>query len=69
MTGFNLASRMSANAVLPGPVWLIATLLVTLILGPPILSHGYTMLNASLLSAPALYCWSIQRFGARHAHS
>jgi hypothetical protein len=47
----------------------IATLLVTLILEPPILNHGYTMLNASLLSAPALYCWSIQRFGARHAHS
>ena len=50
-------------------VWLIATLLLTLILGPPILIHGYTMLNASLLLAPALYCWSIQRFGARHAHS
>jgi hypothetical protein len=49
--------------------WLIAMLLLTLILGPPILSHGYTMLNASLLSAPALYCWSIQSFGACHAHS
>lgn len=50
-------------------VWLIAMLLLTLILGPPILSHGYTMLNASLLAAPALYCWSIKSFGARHAHS
>jgi hypothetical protein len=44
-------------------------LLLTLILGPPILSDGYTVLNASLLAAPALYCWSIKSFGARHAHS
>jgi hypothetical protein len=51
------------------PVWLIATLLLTLIVGPPILSGGYTMLNASLLAAPALYCWSIKSFGARNAHS
>lgn len=54
-------------------VWLIATLLLavilTLIAGPPILSAGYTIWNASILAAPALYCWSIQSFGARHAHS
>ncbi len=50
-------------------VWLISMLLLTLILGPPILTDGYTMLNASLLAAPALYCWSIKSFGARHAHS
>ena len=50
-------------------VWLVATLLLTLIVGPPILSGGYTMLNASLLAAPALYCWSIKSFGARNAHS
>jgi hypothetical protein len=54
-------------------VWLMVTLLLTLILmlimGPPIFSGGYTMLNASLLAAPALYCWSIKSFGARHAHS
>jgi hypothetical protein len=54
-------------------VWLIAMLLLTLILltlmlGPPILSDGYKILNASLLAAPALYCW-IKFFGARHAHS
>jgi hypothetical protein len=50
-------------------VWLISMLLLTLILGPPILSDGYTMLNASLLAAPAMYCWSIKSFGASHAHS
>jgi predicted metal-binding membrane protein len=54
-------------------IWLIPvlllTLIVTLIAGPPILSDGYTMFNASLLAAPALYCWSIKSFGARHAHS
>jgi len=54
-------------------VWLMLTLLLTLILtlitGPPIFSGGYTILNASLLAAPALYCWSIKSFGARHAHS
>lgn len=49
------------------PVWLIAMLLLTLILGPSIFSHGYTMLNAFLLATPALYCWSIKLFGARHA--
>lgn len=43
-------------------------LLLTLILGPPIFSHGYTMLNASLLAAPAMYCW-IKSFRARHAYS
>lgn len=32
-----------------------------------LLSNGYTMLNASLLAMPALYCWSIKSFGARHA--
>lgn len=54
-------------------IWLIPmlllTLIATLIVAPPILSHGYTMLNASLLAAPAMYCWSIKSFGARHAHS
>lgn len=50
-------------------VWLIPVLLLMLIAGPPILSDGYTMFNASLLAAPALYCWSIKSFGARHAHS
>ncbi|HWH60674.1 MAG TPA: hypothetical protein VN682_23815 [Terriglobales bacterium] len=49
--------------------WLIAMLLLALIPGPPILSHGYTMLNASLLLAPALYCWSIESVGGYHAHS
>jgi len=41
--------------------WLVAIPLLALILGPPILSHGYTVLNASLLAAPALYCWTIRR--------
>ncbi|HEX4019522.1 MAG TPA: hypothetical protein VHX63_00115 [Acidobacteriaceae bacterium] len=50
-------------------VGLIFMLLVTLMLGPPIISHGYTILNAFLLAAPAMYCWSIQSFGARHAHA
>lgn len=50
-------------------VWLVATLLLTLVVGPPILSGGYAMLNASLLAAPALYCWSIRSYGARNAHS
>lgn len=54
-------------------IWLIPmlllTLIVTLIAGPPILSDGYTTFNASLLAAPALYCWTIKSFGARHAHS
>jgi hypothetical protein len=50
-------------------VWLTAMLLLTLILGSPILSAGYKMLNASLLAAPVLYCWSIKSFGAHHAQS
>jgi len=50
-------------------VWLIAMLLLMLVLGPPIISHGYTMLNASVLSAPALYCWAIQSFGPCGADS
>lgn len=50
-------------------VWLVATLLLTLIVGPSMLSGGYTTLNASLLAAPALYCWSIKSLGARNAHS
>jgi hypothetical protein len=50
-------------------VWLVFTLLLTLILGPPIFTHGYTMLNALLLAAAPIYCWSIKSVGARHAHS
>ncbi|MFZ0519302.1 MAG: hypothetical protein WBG23_09840 [Acidobacteriaceae bacterium] len=49
-------------------VGIVFMLLLTLILGPPIFSHGYTMLNASLLAAPAMYCW-IKSFRARHAYS
>jgi hypothetical protein len=48
---------------------LLLTLILTLMMGPPIFSGGCTMVNASLLAAPALYCWSIKSFGARHAHS
>jgi hypothetical protein len=50
-------------------VGIVLMLLLTLILGPSIFSHGYTMLNASLLAAAPIYCWSIKSVGARHAHS
>ena len=48
---------------------LLLALILTLIVGPPILSDGHTMLNASLLAAPALSCWWSKSFGARHVHS
>jgi hypothetical protein len=50
-------------------VGIVLMLLLTLMLGPSIISHGYTMLNALLLAAAPIYCCSIKSVGARHAHS
>jgi len=47
-------------------ITLLLLTLGTIFSGPSILSDGPALLRASLLSAPALYCWSTRHYGAGH---